>query len=193
MAAELDETVEAVEAFGTRPVGWVRTVPADALVLRCARTAQIVGVVMGGRKPPAAMASRSRYPPPAPIQSAAAPTAHRRRRTGPVSRLPCRTPRSNFLACCSSCDLHRSPQAGSKPGAKPVCALRTIVTGAPPERRAGFHRHGSTFKASTSESSVSVILICVLSRIPECPTAYAWVSECTPNYGDTGAANGEIR
>jgi hypothetical protein len=26
MAAELDETVEAVEAFGTRPVGWVRTV-----------------------------------------------------------------------------------------------------------------------------------------------------------------------
>jgi hypothetical protein len=26
MAGELDETVEAVEAFGTRPVDWVRTV-----------------------------------------------------------------------------------------------------------------------------------------------------------------------
>ena len=109
--------------------GSVPCVAADALVLRWARTAQIVGVVMGGRKPPAAMTSRSRYPPPAPIQSASAPTAHRRRRTGPVSRLPCRPPRSNFLACCSSCDLHRSPKPGQNRAPNPCARCAPLSPG----------------------------------------------------------------
>jgi hypothetical protein len=51
MAAELDERVEAVEAFGTRPVDWVRTVRGRRRAgLKVRETAQIVGVAMGDEK-----------------------------------------------------------------------------------------------------------------------------------------------
>ena len=106
--------------------------------------------------------------------------------------------------CRSSCDLHRSIKPGQAKAPNPYAPACTIVTGAPPQRRSWFHRHGSIPKATESSTT---ILICRWRREDRrlrnprvkgrrMPRVFrpsrAGIRVHTPTL-DSGAAHGKVR